>query len=39
MEGNRELKKLDIKICTYFFNDIIKIEDFDFGILIAEKLF
>ena len=28
---NNELKEIDIKYCTYYyFDDIIKIEDFDF---------
>ena len=36
---NNEFKKLCIKICTcYYFNDIIRLEDFDFdNILIDEK--
>ena len=34
MEGNDELKEIDIKNRTgYHFDDIIKIEDFDFDIL------
>ena len=39
MESNDELKEIDIKNCTcYYFDDIIKIEDFDFdNILINEK--
>ena len=32
MESNDELKEIDIKNRTcYYFNDIIKIEDFDFN--------
>ena len=31
MESNDELKEIDIKNCTcYYFNDMIKIKDFDF---------
>ena len=31
MESNDKLKEIDIKNCTcYYFNNIIKIEDFDF---------
>ena len=39
MESNDELKEIDIKNCTcYYFNHIIKIEDFDLNnILIDEK--
>ena len=39
MESNDELKEIDIKDCLwYYFNDIIKTEDFDFdNILIDEK--
>ena len=39
IESNEELKKNDIKNCTcYYFDDIIKIKDFDFNnILIHEK--
>ena len=39
MERNNELKEIDIKNRTcHYFNDIIKIEDFDFGnILLDEK--
>ena len=39
MESNDELKEIDIKDCIwYYFNDIIKTEDFDFdNILIDEK--
>ena len=39
MESNDEVKEIDIKNRTcYFFDDIIKIEDFDFyGILKHEK--
>ena len=33
MESNNELKEIDIKNRTcYYFDDIIKIEDFDFTI-------
>ena len=40
MESRNELKEIDIKTHTcYYFNDIIKIEDFDLdSILIDEKL-
>ena len=38
MENNNKLKEIDIKNRTYYyFNDIIKIEDFDLDILIGEK--
>ena len=39
MESNDKLKKIDIRNRTcYYFDDIIKIEDFDLGsILIDEK--
>ena len=39
MESNDELKEIEIKDCIwYYFNDIIKTEDFDFdNILIDEK--
>ena len=39
MESNNKSKKTDIRNCTcYYFNDIIKIEDFDLDyILIDEK--
>ena len=39
MDSNNELKKIDIKNCTcYYFDDIIKIEDFDINdILIDQK--
>ena len=39
MENNDKLKEIDIKNCTcYYFDDIIKIEAFDFDkILINEK--
>ena len=39
MESNDELKEIDIKNHTcYFFDDVIKIEDFDSGnVLINEK--
>ena len=37
MESN-ELKEIDIENCTcYYFDDIIKTEDFDFDVLIDEK--
>ena len=39
MNSNDKLKEIDIKNCTFYFDDIIKIEDFDFGnILIDEKI-
>ena len=38
MEKDNELKKVGIKNCTcYYFDDIVKIEDFDFDILLDEK--
>ena len=38
MKSNDELKETDIKNRKcYYFDDIIKIEDFDFDILIGEK--
>ena len=39
MDSNNELKEIDIKNCTcYYFDDIIKIEDFDISdILIDQK--
>ena len=39
MESKDKLKEIVIKNCTcYYFDDIIKIDDFDFdGILIDEK--
>ena len=39
MESNDKLKEIDIKKCTcYYFDNIIKIEDFDIDdILIDEK--
>ena len=38
MKSNDELKETDIKNRKcYCFDDIIKIEDFDFDILIGEK--
>ena len=38
MESNDELKEIDIKNCTYYFVDIIKIENFDFhNILLNRK--
>ena len=39
MECNDELKEINIKILTcYFFDDIIKMQDFEFGnILLDEK--
>ena len=41
IESNDELKKIDIKNrACYYFDDIIKIEDFDFdNIIIDEKLY
>ena len=34
----KELKEIDIKNCMcYYFDEIIKIEDFDFDILLGEK--
>ena len=41
MDSKNELQKIDIKNRTcYYFNDIIKIEDFNFdNILIDEKLY
>ena len=31
MESNNKLKEINIKNCTcYYFDDIVKIEDFDF---------
>ena len=34
----KELKEIDIKNCMcYYFDEIIKIEDFDFDILLDEK--
>ena len=38
MECNDELKEIDIKICTSFFNDIIKTEEFE-NILRDENLY
>ena len=36
MGSNDELKEIDIKNCTsYFFDDLIKIEDFNLDILIS----
>ena len=38
MEKDNELKKVGIKNRTcYYFDDIVKIEDFDFDILLEEK--
>ena len=38
VESNYELKEIDIKNRTcYYLDDIIKIEDFDFDILLDEK--
>ena len=34
---NNELKNVRIKNCTCYFNDVIKLEDFDLDILIDEK--
>ena len=40
MESNFELKKINIKNrACYYFDDIIKIEDFDFYILLDKKLY
>ena len=37
MESNDELKKIKIKNCTcYYFDDIIKTEDFDFDSILIE---
>ena len=37
MESNDELKKVKIKNCTcYYFDDIIKTEDFDFDSILIE---
>ena len=36
MESNDELKEIDIKNC-YYFDDIIKIEDFDFNNLLLDE--
>ena len=38
MESNDELKEIDIKdrMCYYFY-DIIKIEDFDFGNILKDE--
>ena len=37
MESNGELKKIKIKNCTcYYFDDIIKTEDFDFDSILIE---
>ena len=38
MECDDELKEIDIKICTCFFNDIIKTEEFE-NILRDENLY
>ena len=38
MESNDELKEIDIKDCMcYYFYDIIKIEDFDFGNILKDE--
>ena len=38
MDSNAKLKEINIKNRTcYYFDDMIKIEDFDFDILFAEK--
>ena len=38
MESNDKLKEIDIKNCIcYYFNDIIRVEDFYFNILFDEK--
>ena len=41
MQGNNKLKEIDIKNCTcFYFNDIIKFEDFDLNnISIDERSF
>ena len=38
MESNYELKEIDIKNCMcYYFDDIMRVRDFDFNILLEEK--
>ena len=38
MESNNELKEIDIKNRTcYYFNGIIKIEDFDFDKILSDE--
>ena len=38
MEGNVKLKDIDIKNCTcYYFDDMIKIEDFDLDNILTDK--
>ena len=38
MESNDELKEIDIKIHTcYYFNDMIKVEDFDLDNTLKEE--
>ena len=37
MESNCELNKIDIKNCTCHFNDIIKIEDFNFDNIFVDQ--
>ena len=38
MEGNVKLKEIDIKNCTcYYFDDMIKIEDFDLDNILTDK--
>ena len=38
MESNDKLKEIDIKNCTcYYFDDIIKTEDFDFDNILFNK--
>ena len=39
MKSKKDLKKIDIKNHTYYFNDIIKIKEFHIYILIDEKYF
>ena len=38
MENNNKSKEINIKTCTcYYFDDIIKIEDFNFDNLLLDK--
>ena len=38
MESNDKFKEIDIKKCTcYYFDDIIKFEDFDFDNILIDK--
>ena len=38
VESNSKLKEINIKICTgYYFDDIIKIEDFDFDNILRDE--